>query len=205
MDKTRYKNTGESRDELFDISESELESTLESYLEAEEKDEKPGLLNFVSITGMAFLLVGFLAVMQLIFPIDLDLTGALTALPILGGIFVLLYGLGFFSRERKKKKKKDKRLKKIKEQTREAYASRSKQIEAELDAFALKHKKRLFKSRRDKKIFGVCGGIAEYLGIDPTLIRILFVVFFFVGSGTPLFIYLLMGLVLEKEPPLIKD
>jgi phage shock protein C len=35
--------------------------------------------------------------------------------------------------------------------------------------------KRLYKSKKDKIIFGVCGGIAEYLGIDPSLIRLLWI------------------------------
>lgn len=37
-------------------------------------------------------------------------------------------------------------------------------------------KKRLYKSNKDKKIDGVCAGIAEYFDIDPTLIRLLWVV-----------------------------
>lgn len=45
-------------------------------------------------------------------------------------------------------------------------------------------KKRLTKSNKDKKIFGVCGGIANYLDCDPTIIRLIWggsVVFFGVG------------------------
>ncbi len=44
--------------------------------------------------------------------------------------------------------------------------------------------KRLTKSLSDRMICGVCGGIAEYLGTDPTVIRILWVIFsLFGGSG----------------------
>ena len=34
-------------------------------------------------------------------------------------------------------------------------------------------KKRLYKSRKDRFLFGVCGGLAEYFEVDPTLVRIL--------------------------------
>ncbi|MCP4147867.1 MAG: PspC domain-containing protein [bacterium] len=42
--------------------------------------------------------------------------------------------------------------------------------------------KRLYKSRKNKTIAGVCGGIAEYLNIDPVMIRILFLFFTFFGG-----------------------
>lgn len=43
--------------------------------------------------------------------------------------------------------------------------------------------KRFTLSRHDKKIGGVCGGIAEYFNIDTTLIRIIFLIFLFTGCG----------------------
>jgi phage shock protein C len=49
--------------------------------------------------------------------------------------------------------------------------------------------KRLTLSATDRKIGGVCGGLAEYLGLDSTLIRILWVLFaLFVGSGVLVYI-----------------
>jgi phage shock protein C len=59
--------------------------------------------------------------------------------------------------------------------------------------------KRLMRSARDKKIAGVCGGLGEYLGIDSTLIRIVFLIFLF----TPpiiFFPYLIAWIVMPKEP-----
>jgi len=43
--------------------------------------------------------------------------------------------------------------------------------------------KRLYKSNTNKIICGVCGGIGEYFGIDPTLIRLALVLFSFTGSS----------------------
>jgi phage shock protein PspC (stress-responsive transcriptional regulator) len=50
--------------------------------------------------------------------------------------------------------------------------------------------KRLYKSRTDRMIDGVCGGIAEYVGIDPVLVRVAFVLLVFAG-GTGIVIYII--------------
>ncbi|MCK4944106.1 MAG: PspC domain-containing protein, partial [Candidatus Aminicenantes bacterium] len=43
--------------------------------------------------------------------------------------------------------------------------------------------KRLYRSQKDKIIAGVCGGIGEYFGIDPVIIRIITVILFFWGGS----------------------
>lgn len=58
--------------------------------------------------------------------------------------------------------------------------------------------KKLYLSNNNKKLMGVCGGLGEYFDIDPTLIRIGFVVFTLLyGSG--LLAYFIMGLVIPNE------
>lgn len=59
--------------------------------------------------------------------------------------------------------------------------------------------KRLYKSRTDKKLLGVCGGIAQYFGIDSTLVRLACVLLFF-AWGTGVLAYLLAALVMPAEP-----
>ena len=59
--------------------------------------------------------------------------------------------------------------------------------------------KRLYRSRSDRMISGVCGGLGEYLGIDPTVVRLLFLLGLFVGgSGVP--IYIVMMIIVPEEP-----
>lgn len=58
--------------------------------------------------------------------------------------------------------------------------------------------KRLCLSGTDKKICGVCGGLAEYFKIDSTLIRLGFVLLIF-GFGTGVFAYFIMALVMPKN------
>lgn len=61
--------------------------------------------------------------------------------------------------------------------------------------------KTLYRSRRDKKILGLCGGLSQMLNVDATLIRILLIVITVLTSGTVVLIYLIAGLVVPKEPP----
>ena len=60
-------------------------------------------------------------------------------------------------------------------------------------------KKRLYRSRKEKIFGGVCGGIAEYLNTDPTLIRILWIIFTLaVGSGV--LAYIIAWIIIPKNP-----
>lgn len=57
---------------------------------------------------------------------------------------------------------------------------------------------RFYLSQTDKKIGGVCGGLAEYFGIDSLIIRIIFVILV-VGYGTGILAYLLLWLLAPKK------
>jgi phage shock protein C len=59
--------------------------------------------------------------------------------------------------------------------------------------------KKLYRSQKDRVIAGVCGGLGEFFGIDATWIRLLFILFFFVG-GSALLIYIIMWLVVPNAP-----
>ncbi len=59
--------------------------------------------------------------------------------------------------------------------------------------------KKLYKSRADKKLDGVCAGVAEYFDIDPTLIRLVWVLIaLFAGSG--ILLYIIAALVMPRKP-----
>ena len=59
--------------------------------------------------------------------------------------------------------------------------------------------KRLYKSNSNKVIDGVCGGIGEYFNIDPTLVRLAWVVFCALG-GSGLLAYIIMALIIPRQP-----
>ena len=59
--------------------------------------------------------------------------------------------------------------------------------------------RKLYRSRSNRQVAGVCGGLAQYFNLDATLIRILFVVLAVLG-GSGLVIYLAMWIIVPKEP-----
>lgn len=61
------------------------------------------------------------------------------------------------------------------------------------------YKRRLYRSRREKMIAGVCGGLAAYFHMDPSLMRLIFILFLLLG-GSAFLVYLVMWLVVPLEP-----
>ena len=59
--------------------------------------------------------------------------------------------------------------------------------------------KKLYRSRFNKKIAGVCGGIAEYFNIDATIVRIIWVVLAFIPF-IPALLYIIFALVIPENP-----
>lgn len=59
---------------------------------------------------------------------------------------------------------------------------------------------RLYRSRTESKLFGVCGGIAVYLDTDPTIVRIAFIVAAIASAGLMLLLYIIMAIVVPYEP-----
>ena len=59
--------------------------------------------------------------------------------------------------------------------------------------------KRLYRSRDDRMISGVCGGLGKYFNVDPTLIRLLFVIAAAAG-GPGLIAYIILAIVVPEEP-----
>ena len=59
--------------------------------------------------------------------------------------------------------------------------------------------KKLWRSRTNKQIAGVCGGLGAYFETDPFWMRLIFIIFFLLG-GTALLIYVIMWLLIPLEP-----
>lgn len=58
--------------------------------------------------------------------------------------------------------------------------------------------KKLYRSKKDRIFAGVCGGIGEYLGVDPTVIRLLAVLLGFTGSGVVA--YIVAAILIPENP-----
>jgi phage shock protein PspC (stress-responsive transcriptional regulator) len=57
--------------------------------------------------------------------------------------------------------------------------------------------KKLYRSKTDRKIAGICGGLAEYFNIDPTIVRLLFVLGLIFVGGT-FWAYIIMWIVVPE-------
>ena len=58
--------------------------------------------------------------------------------------------------------------------------------------------KRLYRSTKSRMLFGVCGGLAEYLNTDPTVVRLITVLLFALGMG--ILVYFIAALIIPEEP-----
>jgi len=65
--------------------------------------------------------------------------------------------------------------------------------------------KKLYRSREDRMIAGVCGGLGEYFEVDPTLIRLLFVFGTFATGSGLLWVYLIMMIIVPEYVPPSED
>ena len=65
-------------------------------------------------------------------------------------------------------------------------------------------KKRLYKDHSDKKICGVCSGIAKYFNLDPTIVRLALVLFCILG-GSGILAYIICAIVMPDEPGYIEE
>ncbi len=61
--------------------------------------------------------------------------------------------------------------------------------------------KRLYRSRHERSLLGVCGGFGEYLEVDPTIVRVLYLVGTMLTGFIPgIFVYFALALIMPAEP-----
>jgi phage shock protein C len=59
---------------------------------------------------------------------------------------------------------------------------------------------KLQRTRNDKKIAGVCAGLADYFGVDVTIVRLVFALLFLLPHGIGLPLYIILWIVMPQEP-----
>lgn len=178
----------ESNADLEALSDEELEALL-----FEEEDESSSsAFNLPTLAGLSLIVVGMVYIFQhLGMWSGMDVTQLVELLPWLSGILIILIGLGVLSWRPRKKGKVTSR--KVRRETDRGRTEIGKEKNVRVDG-----KKRLMRSR-DKKLTGVCAGIADYFNVDPTLIRIAFVIGTLVSSGSFLVAYVILSLVMPQE------
>lgn len=64
--------------------------------------------------------------------------------------------------------------------------------------------KKLYRSTADKKICGVCAGIAEYFDVDPTIVRVVYALLSFFTAFAGIIVYVILALIIPENPGTIE-
>lgn len=200
----------------YGLHDEITDDDIEAFLHAKEaEEEKPGFWNLPTAAGLATIGVGSAYLLQElgVFASGFDFSAFLG--PWLIGVLIILVGFGVLSwspdRQRRRQHKREQAARRRARASARRSAlpqDRRQQRTAEREARRAERyeRRRSFaKSRTNRKIAGVCGGIGEYLGVDPTLIRIAFVIALIAGAGSVIPIYLLMAWLMpspeQAAPP----
>jgi len=209
------------RSSTLQISEEDLQTSLKDFLKSDEEKEKVSIWNIRTISGLAFVFVALAFIGQTIGN-EFFGSGGLTFLstvvsitPYFAGAMVAIICIGFMKGSGKEKERKQQK-EEIKRDTYDKLdeflysdaasdtktSGKNKSKSSSKSSFGTKLKSSaggLKKSRTDRKLFGVCGGIAKYLGLNSTILRIGFLIAFFLSSGSFFLLYFAMAFVMPKE------
>lgn len=188
--KTRTRKTHRPEQEAYnELSSQDLEALsdeeLEAFLFEEETKKSPSPFNLPTMAGLSMVLVGIVYLLEQVGLLGgISLGGLVAWLPWLAGVLILLLGLGLVSRQPGRKKRR--RGVASRRQSGKAKAAIAKT--GQKTATAQRSSSSRLRKSTDRKMAGVCGGLGEYFGIDPTIVRVAFVV----GSlmtfgGAPIF------------------
>lgn len=205
------------------ITDKELQSTLHDFLEENEKEPAKNIWNLSTLSGLAFVFIAFSyighSIATGIFEFQLlpFISTIMKFMPYLAGALLGINILSMFKSTGNKRKMKEKeeqiRVKETydkldeflynsDEKTTTGSRNRAKKYES-LNVISSTQK--LFRSRTDKYIAGVCGGLSKYLGISSTVIRLIFLATLFLGYGSFFLVYIAMAIVMPKEPISLMD
>lgn len=206
---------------LFELEEDDLDlealsdEELENLLFDEPEQESRGLFSLPTIAGLSLILVGVGYIFQELglWSSGFDFGTLVGMLPWLAGILIILLGFGVLSWGPKRRKKGEKQKIKVKKavETKAPEGQKKQRVVVEKvktapkdKSAASREKKRLIKSR-DKKLAGVCAGIGEYFNLDPTLVRIAFVIGTVATQGGFLLAYLLLSFIMPNPEPVSNE
>lgn len=198
--RTRTSSSTQDTDFLYQDEALDLDALSEDELEAllfEEEPEKPkGMFNLPTLAGLSLILVGVAYIFQQLglWSAGIDLTVLAQMLPWLAGILIILMGFGVLSWRPGKNRKRQKAEKKLAQSQARAEKARS---DGSRES-GRKAGRKLVKSE-NKKLAGVASGLAEYFGIDPTLVRIGFVIGTIASGGPFLLSYIILAFVMPGD------
>ena len=204
----------------INVTDEDLQNSLKSFLETSEEKESHSIWNIKTISGLAFVFISLAFIGQSIGAEIMGTSGVpflntvMQFLPYLGGAMLAVIGIGFMKQSKSEKKKETVRESQNKKtydklddflysdeetRSRTSKSSRSGRTSKRSISNKLSFSGGLTRSRTDSKLFGVCGGLAKYLGMNSTVLRIGFLIAFFLSSGSFFLLYIAMAIVMPKE------
>jgi len=210
------KSAQSSRASTLSISDEDLQTSLRDFLKTEEEKESTSIWNIRTLSGLAFVFISLAFVGH---SIGVELFGAtgipflntlISLTPYFAGAMVAVVCIGFL----KQSKQKEKKIKEAESRNQQTYDRLDKFLYSDEVSAETKNRKKsrkksfgtgirtssgLTRSRTDRKLMGVCGGLAKYLGVNSTALRIGFLIAFFLSTGTFTLLYIAMAVVMPKE------
>lgn len=198
------------------ITDQDLHSSLNDFLEEKEKKIKESIWNFSTISGLVLVLVSAAYVGHSIGTTVFDLgtipliNTLMKIAPYFGGALLGVMVLSNLTKSKSKSVTEEKEKQKVKEtydkldeflySDSNAKFSKSTKKDSSYHSFNVSSGQKLTRSRTDKKMAGVCGGLAKHLGINSTVLRLIFVAALFLSFNTFIFVYIALAFVMPKEP-----
>lgn len=203
------------------ITDQDLHSSLNDFLEENEKKTKESIWNFSTISGLILVLISAAYVGHSIGTTVFDLGSVplintmMKVAPYFGGALLGGIILSNLTRSKSNRVAEIKEQEKVKQTydkldeflyTDKNYKStKKKEKKSSYHSFNVNSGQKLTRSRTDKKLAGVCGGLAKHLGINSTVLRIIFVAALFLSFNTFLLVYIALAFVMPKEPISLLD
>jgi phage shock protein C len=202
------------------ITEKELHSTLQDFLQENEKKPSKSIWNITTLSGLGFV---FTSCAYIGHSIATEVLGfealpfIYTLMKVLPYVAGAMLGINILSMFKSTDAKKKDEIREEKVRVKETYdkldqflyqegvSKKASSKSKSFDNVQLNTTQKLFKSRTDKYISGVCGGLSKYLGISSTAVRIIFLAALFLGYGSFFLVYIALAIVMPKEPVSLMD
>lgn len=201
----------------LNITEQDLHSSLNDFLQEKEKKPAESIWNFTTISGLILVLISAAyvgnSVGSALFGLSTlpMITTLMKITPYFGGA---LLGVIILSTVRKRSQKATVVAEEEREKVKQTYDKldeflyqddlKTKKKKSSTDKsfknFEIGSAQKLSKSRTDKKLAGVCGGLAKHLGMSSTVLRLIFVAALFLSFNTFILVYIALAFVMPKEP-----
>ncbi len=190
----------------YGLDDDITDADIEEFIHAKEAEEqKPGFWNLPTVAGLSTIGVGSAYLLQELGLFASGLDFAALVGPWLVGVLIILLGFGVLSwspdHKRRTQRRREKATRRAQSGGRSA-SRRERRVERKADRKARYEQRRgrFAKSRTNRKLFGVCGGLGEALNIDPMLVRIAFVIAFIAGWGMSIPVYFLLSWLMPDAP-----